>query len=129
MLILVTTIFHYSSPTKITTIGLYLYKVMMFGLKNVGTTYQRLVTKMFREKIGKSMEVYMEDMLVKKKKVADHNSNLGKTFEILRYYKMKLNVSNCTFGVSSGIFWGLWSIIGELKQIQGRYRLSRMSKG
>ena len=90
----------------ITTRGLYCYKVMPFGLKNAGATYQRLVTRMFREKIGKFMEVYVDDMLVKSKKSADHIANLGKTFEILRHYKMKLNLAKCTFGVSSGKFLG-----------------------
>ncbi|KAM1793744.1 hypothetical protein ACFX11_034296 [Malus domestica] len=47
--------------------GLYCYKVMPFGLKNAGTTYQRLVNSMFAEQIGKSMEVYVDDMLVKSK--------------------------------------------------------------
>lgn len=78
--------------------------VMPFALKNVGATYQRLVTKMFGEEIGKSIEVYIDDMLVKSKKCADHISNLGKMFEILRHYKMKLNAAKCTFGVSSGKF-------------------------
>lgn len=59
-----------------------------------------LVTKMFKEKIGKSMEVYMDDMLVKSKKNANHITDLGKTFDIFRHYKMKLNVAKCTFGVS-----------------------------
>ena len=49
----------------ITNKGLYCYKVMPFGLKNVGATYQRLVYKMFTEHLGKSMEVYVDDMLVK----------------------------------------------------------------
>ena len=84
----------------ITTIGLYCYKVMPFGLKNVGAKYQCLVTKMLKEEIRKSMEVYVDDMLVKSKKSANHISDLNKTFEILRHYRMKLNPAKCTFGVS-----------------------------
>lgn len=52
----------------ITTIGLYCYKVMPFGLRNVWATYQRLVNKMFKEEISYSMDVYVDDMLVKNKK-------------------------------------------------------------
>lgn len=48
----------------------------------------------FREEIGKSMEVYMDDMLVKRKRSADHITDLGKTFDILRHYKMKLNAQS-----------------------------------
>lgn len=52
----------------ITTLSLYCYRIMPFGLKNVGGTYQRLVTKMFRDHIGKSKEVYVHDMMVKSRK-------------------------------------------------------------
>ncbi|KAI5339955.1 hypothetical protein L3X38_019229 [Prunus dulcis] len=86
--------------------GTYCYKVMPFGLKNAGATYQRLVNKIFKEKIGKTMEVYMDDMLVKALKRADHIGNLTESFSLLRQYRMKLNPSKCTFGVSSGRFLG-----------------------
>ena len=45
--------------------GTYCYRVMPFRLKNAGATYQRLVNRMFQKKIGASMEVYIDDMLVK----------------------------------------------------------------
>lgn len=47
--------------------GTYYYKVMSFGLKNIGVTYQRLVYQIFREKIGEMLEVYVDDMVVKGK--------------------------------------------------------------
>ncbi|KAL5577794.1 hypothetical protein UlMin_019493 [Ulmus minor] len=90
----------------LTNQGLYCYKVMPFGLKNAGATYQRLVNKMFKDQIGKTMEVYVDDMLVKSLKTEEHIQNLRETFEILRRYKMKLNPSKCAFGVSSGKFLG-----------------------
>ncbi|KAL5554586.1 hypothetical protein UlMin_041987 [Ulmus minor] len=86
--------------------GLYCYKVMPFGLKNAGATYQRLVKKMFKNQIGKTMDVYVDDMLVKSLKTEEHIQNLKETFEILRKYKMKLNPSKCAFSVSSGKFLG-----------------------
>ncbi|CAL2230398.1 unnamed protein product [Prunus armeniaca] len=86
--------------------GTYCYKVMPFGLKNAGATYQRLVNKIFKEQIGKTMEVYVDDMLVKAPERADHIENLAEAFSILRKYNMKLNPSKCTFGVSSGRFLG-----------------------
>ena len=86
--------------------GLYCYKVIPFSLKNVGATYQRLINKMFKQQIKKTMEVYVDDMLVKSLKADEHINNLKESFEILRKYKMKLNPAKCAFGVTSGKFLG-----------------------
>ncbi|XP_012833163.1 PREDICTED: uncharacterized protein LOC105954039 [Erythranthe guttata] len=90
----------------VTSTGTYCYVVMPFGLKNAGATYQRLVDKMFREQLGKNMEVYVDDMLVKSKEVDAHISDLRETFGTLRKYGMKLNPSKCAFGVQTGKFLG-----------------------
>ncbi|KAG7538977.1 Integrase catalytic core [Arabidopsis suecica] len=90
----------------VTDRGTYCYKVMPFGLKNAGATYQRLVNKMFHEHLGKTMEVYIDDMLVKSLKKEDHIKHLEECFEILNRYQMKLNPAKCTFGVPSGEFLG-----------------------
>ena len=60
----------------ITPHGLFYYNVMSFGLKNAGAMYQRLVTKMFKPLLGKIMEVYIDDMLVKFKQRSDHDTHL-----------------------------------------------------
>jgi len=86
--------------------GLYCYKVMPFGLKNAGATYQRLVNKMFAKQIEHTMEVYVDDMLVKSKKATDHIAHLDEMFHVLRKYGMKLNSLKCSFSVSSGKFLG-----------------------
>ena len=90
----------------VTSHGLYCYNVMSFGLKNVEATYQGLVTKMFRPLMGRTMEVYMDDMLVKFKERPDHMKYLQETFELLRTNGVKLNPLKCAFGVSSGKFLG-----------------------
>ena len=90
----------------ITSQGLYCFKVMPFRLKNAGATYQRLVNKMFNKQIGKNMEVYMDDMLVKSKEELAHLDDLKETFTTLKKYLMKLNPSKCVFGVVSGKFLG-----------------------
>ena len=100
---------HPSDAEKTTIIiphGLYIYNVMPFGLKNVGASYQRLVTKIFRPLMGKTMEVYIDDMLVKSKEFLDHTKHLQETFELLHTYSMKLNPLKCAFGVSLGKFLG-----------------------
>ena len=86
--------------------GLYCYKVMPFGLKNAGATYQRLVNKMFSKQIGKNMERYVDDMLVKSREEIAHLDDLKEMFATLRQYQMKLNLSKCAFGISSGKFLG-----------------------
>ena len=90
----------------VTPIGNYHYKVMPFGLKNVGSTYQRMMTRMFAPQLGKSTEVYIDDMVVKSKAVSDHVRDLGDIFEILKRHKLRLNASKCSFGVGSGKFLG-----------------------
>ena len=79
---------------------------MPFGLKNAGATYQRLVNKMFSKQIGRNMEVYVDDMLVKSKEELAHLDDLKETFAILKQYQMRLNPSKCVFGVASGKFLG-----------------------
>ena len=91
----------------ITDFGVFCYLVMAFGLKNVGATYQRLVNKIFKDLIGKTMDVYVYDMLVKSLDKADHISHLQEAFEVLSHHKMMLNPTKCAFGVGSGKFCGL----------------------
>ena len=71
--------------------GTYCYRVMPFGLKNAGTTYQRFVNKMFQKQIGASMEVYIDDMLVKSVKAKVPITHLAEAFQVLKSYNMKLN--------------------------------------
>ena len=90
----------------VTPIGNYHYKVMSFGLKNAGSTYQRMMTRMLKPQLGKSIEVYVDDMVVKSKVVSEHVGDLGVIFNILRKHNMRLNASKCSFGVRSGKFLG-----------------------
>ena len=90
----------------ITEHGLYCYMVMLFSLKNTRGTYQRLVNMMFKEQISKTIEVYVDDMLVKSKTTVDHVVHLYDTFTVLRRYRMKLNPLKCAFGVASKKFLG-----------------------
>lgn len=84
--------------------GLYCYKVMPFGLKNAGATYQRLVNMMFSQHIINIVEVYVDDMLVKNVKTAGHTANLQVIFDILKQYRMELNPQKCLFCAAAGKF-------------------------
>ena len=79
---------------------------MPFRLKNAGVTYQRLMNKMFTHQIGRNIQVYVDDMLVKSLRENDHLDDLQETFDTLRLYNMKLNPSKCVFGVTAGKFLG-----------------------
>ena len=86
--------------------GTYCYRVMPFGLKNARATYQRLVNRMFQKQIGASMEVYIDDMLVKSTTAELHIAHLVEAFLILKEYNMKLNPAKYAFGVSAEKFLG-----------------------
>ena len=88
----------------ITSQCLFCYNVMPFGLNNMGATYQKLMNKMFAHQIGRNVQVYVDDMLVKSFQEDDHLSDLQENFDTLWSYNMKLNPSKCTFGVTAGKF-------------------------
>ena len=92
--------------TFMTPTGNYHSKVMPFGLKNVGSTYQRIMTRMFEPQLGKNIEIYVDDMVVKSKVVSEHLVDLDGTFNVLRRHKLRLNASKCSFSVGSGKFLG-----------------------
>ena len=90
----------------VTPVGNYHYKVMPFGLKNAGATYQRMMTRMFEPQLEKIIEIYIDDMVVKSEEDFEHVSDLGNIFDILRKHKLRLNASKCSFGVRSSKFLG-----------------------
>ena len=84
-----------------TPIGNYHYMVMPFGLKNAGSSYQRMMMRMFEPQLGKSIETYVDDMVVKSKVVSERLRDLDSTFNVLRKHKLRLYASKCSFGVGS----------------------------
>ena len=88
----------------ITNQGLFCYKMMSFSLKNASATYQRLMNKMFAHQIGRNVQVYVDNMLVKSQRNDDHLDDLRETFNTLHSYNMKLNPGKCAFGVTAGKF-------------------------
>jgi len=86
--------------------GNFCYKVMPFDLKNAGATYQRAMTAMFHDFIHKTMEVYVDDILIKSKRKEDHVSDIKLAFDKMRQYKLRIKPQKCVFGVSSGKLLG-----------------------
>jgi len=89
-------------------IGLFEWVVMTFSLKSAGGTYQRAMNYIFHDLIGWLVEVYIDDVVVKSKEIADHIADLRKVFERTRKYGLKMNPMKCAFGVSAGQFLGFF---------------------
>ncbi|KAL0463334.1 UNVERIFIED_CONTAM: hypothetical protein Slati_0221000 [Sesamum latifolium] len=85
---------------------IYCYKVMSFGLKNAGVTYQRTMQKIFDDMLHKNIECYVDDLVVKSKMRQDHLQDLMKIFERLKRYQLKMNSLKCAFGVTPEKFLG-----------------------
>ena len=86
--------------------GTFCYKVMLFWLKNIWATYQRVMVTLFHDMMHKEVEVYMDDMIAKSKKVEDHVVHMQKLLEWLRKFKLRLNPAKCIFGIKSGKLLG-----------------------
>jgi len=82
------------------------YEVMPFGLKNAGATYQRLMDKVFQGLVGRNVEVYVDDIVVKSDSCEQHRDDLVEVLEALRKYNMRLNPEKCVFDVEGGKFLG-----------------------
>jgi hypothetical protein len=90
----------------ITPHDIYCYKVMTFGLKNVGETYQKAIQKCLKSQIGKNVEAYVDDVVVKTTEEDRLIVDLTETFANLREFQWKLNPTKCVFGVPSGLLLG-----------------------
>jgi hypothetical protein len=90
----------------ITPFGMYCYTTMPFGLRNAGATYQRCMNHVFGEHIGRTVEAYVDDIVVKTRKAFDLLSDLGATFSCLKAKSVKLNPEKCVFGVPQGMLLG-----------------------
>ncbi|GJW52097.1 reverse transcriptase domain-containing protein [Tanacetum coccineum] len=86
--------------------GVFCYRKMPFGLKNAGATYQRLVDKVFHDQIGRNLEAYVDDIVIKSTSEEDMLADIKETFERFRSINMKLNPKKCSFGVEEGLFLG-----------------------
>ena len=84
----------------ITEWGTYCYKVMPFGLKNAGATYQRAATALFHDMMHKEVEVYVDDMMVKSKTKEGNPVTLEKFLRRVEQYNLRLNPKKYVFRVT-----------------------------
>nr|CAE05579.3 OSJNBa0032N05.7 [Oryza sativa Japonica Group] len=97
---------HIPKTAFITPFGTFCHLRMPFGLRNAGATFARLVYKVLYKQLGRNVEAYVDDIVVKSRKAFDHVSDLQETFDNLRVAGMKLNPEKCVFGVRAGKLLG-----------------------
>ena len=90
----------------ITPYGPFCFNTMPFGLKNAGATYQHMIQTCLEKQIGKAVEVYVDDMVIKTKHIESLVDDLRLTFDNLRTYDIRLNPEKCVFGVPAGKLLG-----------------------
>ena len=95
-----------TKTTFTTKWGIYCYTMMSFGLKNTGTTYQRMAITLLHDMMHNEVEVYVDDMIMKSKEREGHIVNLRKFFERIKEYRLRLKPQKCTFGVTVGKLLG-----------------------
>jgi hypothetical protein len=100
-------------PAFITPYGVYCYNTTPFGLKNAGATCQRCMQACLKDQIGKNVQVYMDNMVIKTKKEATLIDGIRETFDNLDRYRIKLNSLKCAFGVPVG------QLLGQLISARG----------
>ena len=88
------------------SLGMFEWLVMPFGLKNAGATYQRAMNAIFHDMLSHHMEIYINDIVVKSKKVTKHVNHLRKSLERMRLHQLKLNPLKCAFRVQAENFLG-----------------------
>jgi hypothetical protein len=106
----------------ITPFGIFCYTKMAFWLKNGGATYQKCVYIILESQIGRNIEVYIDDIVVKSKKQGDLLDDHKETFDNLRKYKVVLNLKKYVFSVSSGKLLGYmvssWGIVANPEKVE-----------
>jgi len=95
-----------SKTTFMTETCSYCYKVMPFGLKNAGATYQRLMDRILAHMLGRNVQAYVDDMVVTSQERGRHPSDLEELFATIAKYRLKLNSEKFVFGVEAGKFLG-----------------------
>ena len=83
-------------------VGLFEYLVMTFGLKNAGAMYQRAMNFIFHDLIGKLVEIYIDDVVVKSTSTGGHLEDMRQVLERTRKYGLRMNPKKCVFGVTAG---------------------------
>ena len=115
-------------PTSfITPFGMYCYVTMPFGLRNAGATYQRCMLHVFGDHLGRSVEAYVDDIVVKSRKTDDLVADLRITFDCLRAKGVTLNPEKCVFGVPRGMLLGFivsqWGIESNPEKVSAITRM------
>jgi hypothetical protein len=105
--------------------GIFCYTKMVFGLKNGGGTYQKCVHTVLEGQIGRNVEAYIDDIVVKSKKCGDLLDDLKETFDNLRKFKMMLNPKKSFLAYHLVNCWAIWYHLGGLTRTRRRWKPSK----
>src|SRR3954469_1219835 len=108
----------------ITPYGVYCYRTMPFRLKNAGATYQRMMQACLKEQIGRNVQVYVDDIVIKTYSASTLLDDLHETFTALNKYRIKLNPKNVYSASQQESYSGTWSLPEESKQIRKKSKQS-----
>jgi hypothetical protein len=116
----------------ITPYGVFCYQVMPFSLKNAGATYQRMMQNCLGSQIGRNIQVYIDDVVITARREKSLINDLKETFDNLDRYKLKLNPTKRSFGVSAGQLLGFLvlarGIEANLEKIQAILTIGKPAK-
>jgi hypothetical protein len=116
----------------ITPYDVFCYQVMPFDIKNAGATYQRMMQNCLGSQIGQNIQVYIDDVVITMRKEESLINDLKETFDNLNRYKLKLNPTKCSFGVSAGQLMGTLvsarGIEANLDKIQAILTMGKLAK-
>ncbi|GJX26723.1 reverse transcriptase domain-containing protein [Tanacetum coccineum] len=108
--------------------GIFFYTKMPFGLRNAGATYQHLMDKAFHKQIGRNLEVYVDDLVIKSRTEDEIVKDIEETFKTLREINMKLNPKKCIFGIEEGMFLGYKVSTRGLKTTEAEEAFKQMKQ-
>src|SRR3954464_6282201 len=115
----------------ITPYSVFCYRTMPFGLKNAGSTYRRMMQACLRDQIGRNVQVYVDDIVIKTYSAGSLLDDLRETFAALNKYRIKLNPRKCVFGVPAGKLLGYMvfarGIEANPKKVQAIARMEETS--
>jgi hypothetical protein len=109
----------------ITPFDTFCFVRMPEGLKNAGPTFTRMTGEVLKPQIGRNIQAYVDDLIIKSDEWSNHIRNLAKTFANMRRARPKLNPEKCVFGVTKGKILGCLILVKNIEANPDKIRAIR----